>query len=100
MKPVRTHRPGTPTHPEPPERLLKLAERIRDPVVVRSGVTTTADGQWALYVTVPRDATVPIASVETQAGGFPVVYEAEPKEPPRAGPAFPAGGRSASKRET
>jgi hypothetical protein len=100
MKPVRTHRPGAPTDPEPPDRLLKLAESIRDPLVVQSGVTTTTDGQWALYVTVPNDATVPIQSVETQAGGFPVVYEAEPKEPPRAGPAFPAGGRGPSKRET
>jgi hypothetical protein len=91
MKPVRTHRPGTPSDAEPPERLLELAESLRDPLVVRSGVTTTTGGQWALYVTVPSDATVPIHSVETQAGGFPVVYEAEPKEPPHAGPAFPAG---------
>jgi hypothetical protein len=100
MKPVRTHRPGTPSDAEPPERLLKLAEILRDPLVVRSGVTTTTDGQWALYVTVPNDATVPIPSVETQAGGFPVVYEAEPKEPPHAGPAFPGGGRSPSKTRT
>jgi hypothetical protein len=89
MKPVRIHRPGAPSDPEPPDRLLKLADSIRDPRVVRSGVTTTTDGQWALYVTVPSDAIVPIDGVETHAGGFPVVYEAEPKEPPRAGPAFP-----------
>ena len=100
MKPVRTHRPGTPSDAEPPERLLKLAESLRDPLVVRSGVTTTTDGQWALYVTVPNDATVPIHSVEVQAGGFPVVYEAEPKEPPHAGPAFPGGGHSPSKTRT
>ena len=92
MKPVRTHRPGVPPDPEPPERLVELAERISDPLVVRSGVTTTTDGRWALYVTVPRDATVPVDSVESQAGGFPVVYEAEPQEPPRAGPAFPGRG--------
>jgi hypothetical protein len=92
MKPVRTHRPGVPSDPAPPDQLLKLAESIRDPLVVQSGVTTTPEGQWALYVTVPRDATVPISSVENQAGGFPVVYEAEPKEPPRAGPAFPGRG--------
>jgi hypothetical protein len=98
MKPVRTHRPGAPSDPEPPERLLKLAGSIRDPLVVQSGVTTTADGEWALYVTVPSDASVPIQSVETQAGGFPVVYEAEPKEPPRAGPAFPGRERSPRKR--
>ena len=89
MKPVRIHRPGPPSEPEPPDKLVKLAESIRDPLVVQSGVTTTSDGKWALYVTVPADANVPIATVENQASGFPVVYEAEPKEPPRAGPAFP-----------
>lgn len=90
MKPLRRHRPGTPKEPDPPERLLKLTEAIADPAIVRSGVTTTSDGRWALYVTVPADVDVPVASVERQAEGFPVVYEAEPKEPPRAGPAYPA----------
>ena len=89
MKPVRVHRPGTPADPEPPDRLVKIAERVADPHVIQSGVTTTGDGEWALYVTVPASATVPIASVERQAEGFPVVYEAEPESPPRAGPAFP-----------
>jgi hypothetical protein len=93
MKPVRIHRPGAPSDPEPPEKLVALAEAVRDPLVRQSGVTTTADGRWALYVAVPRDAAVPIASVERQASGYPVVYEAEPDEPPRAGPAYPAAGR-------
>ena len=84
--------------PEPPGRLVKLAETIQHPLVTQSGVTTTTDGQWALYVTVPKDATVPIEDVETHAEGFPVVYEAEPKEPPRAGPAFPADERTPRKR--
>lgn len=100
MKPVLTHRPGSPADPEPPDRLLKLAESVQDPLVVQSGVTTTTDGQWALYVTVPKDASVPIKSVENQAAGFPVVYEAEAKEPPRAGPAFPAAERGPSKTKT
>ena len=89
MKPVRLHRPGTPSDPEPPDRLLKIADAVRDPLVIQSGVTTTAEGRWALYVTVPASATVPIAEVESQASGYPVVYEAEPKSPTRAGPAFP-----------
>ena len=55
MKPVRTHQPGTPSDPEPPEKLLTLSESVRDPLVRQSGVTTTADGRWALYVTVPRE---------------------------------------------
>lgn len=93
MKPVRTHCPGVPALPEPPARLIDLADAVRDPLVIQSGVTTTADGRWALYVTVPADAAVPIPGVESQAGGYPVVYEAEPDEPPRAGPAYP-GRRS------
>ncbi len=99
MKPVRTHAAGEPSDPEPPDKLVALAESIRDPLVRQSGVTTTADGRWALYVTVPADAAVPIPSVESQAGGFPVIYEAEPDDPPRAGPAYPsaAGGRRRGK---
>lgn len=93
MKPVRRHRPGKPSDPEPPDALIELAEALRDPLVRQAGLTTTADGRWALYVTVPGDTAVPIASVERQAGGFPVVYEAEADEPPYAGPAYPAAGR-------
>jgi hypothetical protein len=89
MKPVRTHHPGEPADPDPPEKLVELTERVCDPCVIQTGLTTTADGRWALYVTVPADADVPIPAVEKQAGGFPVVYEAEPAQPPRAGPAFP-----------
>ena len=90
MKPVRIHRPGKPSSPEPPAKLVEVAETVRDPLVRQSGITTTPDGRWAVYVTVPKEATVPIPSVERQAGGYPVVYEAEPDEPPRAGPAYPA----------
>lgn len=91
MKPVRIHNPGAPADPNPPDRLVELADRIKDPLVVQAGVTTTTDGKWALFVTVPRDASVPIRSVEDQAKGFPVIYEAEPDEPPIAGPAYPRG---------
>ena len=94
MKPVLIHHPGEPSDPEPPDKLIELAGAIRDPLVRQSGVTTTADGRWALYVTVPRDTVVPIPSVESQAGKFPVVYEAEPEEPLIAGPAYPTEGRT------
>jgi hypothetical protein len=90
MKPVHTHTPGVPANPDPPERLLELADIFKDPQVIQTGVTTTPDGRWALYVTVLADTAVPIPSVEKQAGGYPVIYEAEPDEPPRAGPAYPA----------
>ena len=94
MKPVRIHQPGTPTTAEPPDGLTALADTIQNSVIVRSGVTTTADGRWALYVTVPANATVPIEDVETLAKGYPVVYEAEPSEPPQARPAKPNRRRS------
>jgi hypothetical protein len=89
MKPVLTHSPGAPSEPDPPEQLIELADTIKHPLVVQSGVTTTPDGRWALYVTVPRDADVPIRGVESFAAGYPVVYEAEPQDPVKAGPAFP-----------
>ena len=96
MKPVRTHHPGAPREPEPPDRLVVLSEEVRDPLVRQAGVTVTKDGRWALYVTVPANAAVPIESVEQQAGDFPVVYEAEPAELPIAKPAYPdeEGGRA------
>lgn len=75
--------------PEPPDRLVALTETVSDPLVTQCGITTTTDGRWALYVTVHANATVPIAKVEIEADGFPVVYEAAPREPVRAGPAYP-----------
>ena len=93
MKPVRIHRPGVPATADPPDRLVALADGLADPQVSQCGITTTSDGRWALYVTVPADAAVPIASVEHRAEGFPVVYEAELSEPVRAGPVYP--GRKA-----
>lgn len=89
MKPVCSHRPGTPVTLEPPAPLIALAESLADPAVSQCGITTTVDGRWALVVTVAADATVPIASVEHRAGSFPVIYEAEAAEPVRAGPARP-----------
>ena len=93
MKPVRTHVPGSPATDNPPEPLVVLANQLTDPLVTQCGITTTTDGHWALYVTVPADASVPIASVERRAAGFPVVYEVEPDTPVRAGPARPSAAR-------
>jgi hypothetical protein len=93
MKPVRTHIPGSPASDTPPERLVALADQVTDPLVTQCGITTTTDGHWALYVTVPANASVPIANVERRAAGFPVVYEAELETPVRAGPARPPAPR-------
>jgi hypothetical protein len=81
--PQKSHMPGEPKTDEPPERLVALAEQITHPLVRRSGVTTTADGEWALYVTVPATTEVPLPDLESATHGFPVVYEAEPDEPLR-----------------
>jgi hypothetical protein len=96
MKPVAIHRSGMPTDPDPPDALVQLSGSVRHPLLKRCGLTTTPQGRWALYVTVPADATVPIADIESQAHGFPVVYEAEPARPPGAWPARP--GRAPSGR--
>jgi hypothetical protein len=93
MKPVRMHVPGLPATDTPPEGLVALADKVTDPMVTQCGITTTTDGHWALYVTVPANASVPIASVERCAAGFPVVYEAELNTPVRAGPARPSPAR-------
>ncbi len=94
MKPYRTYQPGVPSSQEPPDRLIGIANAFRHPDVAQTGVTTTKDGSWALYVTVPGDMDVPIPSVESQSGGYPVVYEAEPNEQPVARPAYPDLDRS------
>jgi hypothetical protein len=91
MRPVAIHVPGEPTEPEPPEHLLELSGRLHHPLVMQCGITTTRQGHWALYVTVPCDTSVPIDEIESQAAGFPVVYEAEPATPPKAWPARPDG---------
>lgn len=91
MRPVRTHAPGPAVTPDPPEKLVAATDALRHPLVQECGLTTTTDGRWAVFVTVPKDATVPIPAVESQAAGFPVVYEAAPTEPAKAGPAYPKG---------
>ena len=83
MLPPVQHIPGTPQSPEPPEELLEIADRITHPFVRRTGISTTADGRWALFVTVPKATEVPLPDLEAQAHPFPVVYEAEPDEPLR-----------------
>jgi hypothetical protein len=49
-----------------------------------SGISTTRDGRWALYVSVPANTEVPLHDLEAVCGGFPVVYVAAPDKPARA----------------
>ena len=83
MRPKKQHVGSAPPTPDPPQALIDLSERITHPLVKRTGITTTEDGRWALYVSVPKTTDVPLPDLEAKAGGFPVVYEAEPDQPLR-----------------
>lgn len=89
---MTTHIPGRPATPEPPDGLSELAETFRHPGVTRVGLTTTADGKWALMVGVPRGAAVPIHDVERAAAGYPVIYDHDSDDLPVARPAYPDRG--------
>lgn len=92
MKPPIQHQPGEPVTDDPPDALIEVLDRLHDPSLVQAGVTTTPDGRWALFVSVPRDADVPLAGIERQSAGFPVVYQAAPAGWAIARPAFPGRG--------
>ena len=85
-------RPGRPDSPEPPPDLAAIAVSIRHPAITRSGLTTTPDGQWALFVRVKPGTSTPIPAIEAASGSYAVVYETEPAEPPIARPAYPDRG--------
>lgn len=82
-KPTKTHLPGAPNSPEPPAALVALAENVEHPLIRRAGITCTKDGDWALFVSVPKFVTVPIEAIERICAPFPVIYEIEPDEPLR-----------------
>ena len=84
MRPPKAHRPGPAPDGEPPEALLKLANALQHPAVRSAGISTTSDGRWALYVSVPANIEVPLLDLEAVCGGFPVVYVAAPDKPARA----------------
>lgn len=90
MKP-KVHIPGRPSTPEP-QNLAEVAANLKHRDVLNSGITTTQKGDWALLVTVKKNASLPIAAVEKGAEGFPVIYEHESGRIPVARPAYPAKG--------
>jgi hypothetical protein len=90
--PGETHIPGRPKTPGPPPALYAAQEAVSHAGPSRVGVTTTRDGDWALMVRVPQGTATPIAEVEAASGGFPVIYQYEPEEPPVARPAYPRRG--------
>jgi hypothetical protein len=84
-----THMPGPPVLPEPPGELVEIVNSLNDPAVTRIGLTTTADGRWALAVRVMPGTAVPVKAVEEAGRGYPVVYQEEPESWPVARPAYP-----------
>jgi len=83
------HDPAPPATPEPPQQLADLVRSLRHPGVAATGLTTTNDGEWALYVRTRRGVEHPMADVEAAAAGFPVIYETEQDHRPVARPAYP-----------
>lgn len=85
------HIPGHPLTPEP-SKLVTIAARVSHPDIVKSGITTTRKGDWALLVTVKKDTRVPIMDVERRSAGFPVIYQEDSGRMLAARPAYPSLG--------
>lgn len=85
------HIPGRPKSTEP-VKLVSIASSLRHPAVIRSGVTTTEAGDWALLVVVKRGTPVPIKEIEHQYPDFPIIYQEDSGRIPIARPAYPALG--------
>lgn len=85
------HIPGRPKSPEPPG-LARIAASLHHPGVIRSGVTTTKKGDWALLVVVQKNTTIPIQEIEKKRQNFPVIYQEDSGRLPVARPAYPALG--------
>ena len=88
----KTHRPAPPRSATPPDDLAAIASSLAHPKITRSGLTTTAGGEWALMVRVKPGTPTPIDDIEAAAAGHPVVYEDEPEQHPVARPAYPGRG--------
>lgn len=85
--------PRTPDQASPPASLRRAkSEAARDPVVARTGLTTTPEGTWALKIWLRRDAHATASEVESLGGGHPVVVVEEPSHLPIARPAYPRLG--------
>ncbi len=83
-----THIPGRPSTPEP-QKLVTIAAKVSHPAIVKSGITTTDKGDWALLLTVKKDTAVPLKEVEKKSAGFPVIYQEDSGRMLIARPAYP-----------
>ncbi len=85
------HIPGRPKTPEPAQ-LAGIVAAVRHPAVIRSGVTTTEKGDWALLVVVKKKTPVPIKEIENLCTDFPIIYQEDSGRMMIARPAYPALG--------
>jgi hypothetical protein len=69
-----------------------MADSFSHPAVTRVGLTTTADGRWALMVRVQPGTPIPIKEIAAVCRDYPIIYQEEPQEFPVARPAYPALG--------
>lgn len=88
---AKYRQPKRPTTPAP-ARLIQLADSLQHPAVLRTGLTTTQEGKWALLVVVKQGTAHPIEAIERSAAGYPVVYEEDAGHLPLARPAYPSLG--------
>lgn len=92
MSPISPRLYTVQNSPEPPAGLTKIADTIRLPSGYQSGLTISPEGYWALLVRVPSGTATPVASIESLATGYPVVYQVLPTRIPVARPAYPSRG--------
>lgn len=86
-----THIPGRPSTPEP-RKLVTLAAKVSHPDIIKSGITTTQKGDWALLLTVKKNTAIPLKEIEKKSAGFPVIYQEDSGHILIARPAYPALG--------
>ena len=84
--------PAPPLSPEPPPALVQVAKSLKDYQQYQVGLTTTAEGEWALLVRVKLGIPIPLPEVESLRGNFPVIYEQDSGTIPEARPAYPQLG--------
>jgi hypothetical protein len=86
---LSTHIPGRPNSSEP-EDLVQIAAKVKHPSVVRVGITTTKEGDWALLVVVKEGTRVPIREID-KICTYPIIY-LEDDRMQTARPAYPGWG--------
>ncbi|MFD1144394.1 hypothetical protein ACFQ4C_24925 [Larkinella insperata] len=87
------HIPGRPKTEQPPNLGdLAASVHLHHPQVIRSGVTTTQEGEWAILAVVEKNTPVPIRTIERECLGFPVIYQEDSGRVPVARPAYPGSG--------